>query len=106
MTKKILSLALILAMVLSIAPLSSAADEFEIIDGVLVKYIGYNAFFDCTSLTSITIPESVTRIYAESLGFYLVGTNKLKVSGFTISGISGSAAEKYAADNGFTFISL
>ncbi|MDR0857658.1 MAG: InlB B-repeat-containing protein [Oscillospiraceae bacterium] len=28
------------------------------------------------------------------------------MQGFTISGISGSAAEKYAADNGFTFISL
>lgn len=30
------------------------------LDGYTVKSIGYEAFYDCTSLTCITIPDSVT----------------------------------------------
>ncbi len=58
-------------------PKPSPAEDFEIADGVLKKYvgkggnvvipdgvtsIGNNAFAWCKSLTSITIPNSVTRI--------------------------------------------
>ncbi|MCD7796098.1 MAG: leucine-rich repeat domain-containing protein [Clostridiales bacterium] len=35
------------------------------IDGYTVTTIGCSAFYDCTSLTSITIPESVTNIEAD-----------------------------------------
>ena len=69
-----------------------------------VTEIGYSAFYGCTSLTSITIPNS-TGIDDRAFGYY---TNALgqenKVSGFTISGYYGTAAESYANDNGFTFI--
>lgn len=60
-----------------------------------VKYIIYNAFYDCTLLESITIPDSVTKIYG----------NVFKGSGLkTIYGVSGSHAETFAAQNGYTFI--
>lgn len=38
------------------------ADIPEEIDGVKVRNIGYRAFYDCDSLTSIKIPDSVTSI--------------------------------------------
>ncbi|MBQ8135439.1 MAG: leucine-rich repeat protein [Clostridia bacterium] len=36
--------------------------SFLEIDGKTVTSIGSGAFYDCTSLTSITIPDSVTSI--------------------------------------------
>ncbi len=65
-----------------------------------VETIGEGAFFGCESLKYVTIPESVTKINSQSLG-YASG----KVAGFTIRGKSGSAAEKYAKNNGFKFVS-
>ena len=69
-----------------------------------VTYIGWSAFYGCTSLTSITIPNS-TGIDDRAFGYYrnALGQEN-KVSGFTISGYYGTAAESYANDNGFTFI--
>ena len=68
-----------LALCISLTPVAAAqaADEFVIHDGVLTKYtgvggavvipdgvtrIGREAFYLCTGLTSITIPNSVTDI--------------------------------------------
>ena len=84
--KRILSLGLVLALCLGLAPLTAtAADEdFVIEDGVLVKYngpggevvvpegvtkIGDFAFYGCHDLTGITIPNSVTAIGEETFGF-------------------------------------
>ena len=73
-----------------------------------VTYIGGSAFKDCTSLTSVTVPNSVTKIGDKAFGYYYDSIeNKYKaVDGFTIYGYQGSAAEKYAKDNGFEFLPM
>ena len=53
----------------------------------------------CYQLKKVTVPGTVQRIADQSLG-YISGE---KVDGFTICGVSGSAAENYANANGFTF---
>ena len=78
--------------------------------GNSVKNIGWSSFIDCTRLTSITIPDSVTSISNYAFGYYLTNEDWdwqfNKSDGFTIYGYSGTAAEKYAKKNGFTFIAL
>ncbi len=61
-----------------------------------VTNIGNWAFWNCTSLASVTIPDSVT-----SIGLFAFNSPKI-----TIYGYPNTAAEKYANDNGFNFISL
>lgn len=70
-----------------------------------VNNIGEVAFMGCESLKTATIPESVKVIGREAFGYlsskkYAQG---YKVEGFTIRGVAGPAAEKYAKENGFTF---
>ena len=84
MKKKLLALALLLAMMTAFVPwqrvewpvaYAAGESDFTIQDGVLIKYngsggdvtipdgvtgIGYGAFADCKSVTSVTIPASVT----------------------------------------------
>ena len=75
--------------------------------GNSVTSVGYEAFSDCTGLTSITIPESVTSIGGYAFGFYNDEDFVTeKVSNFTIYGHTGTTAETYANENGFTFIPL
>lgn len=57
--------------------------------------IGNEAFADCVLLKTITIPENVTAI----------GTDAFS-SLETINGVSGSYAETYASENGYTFVAL
>ena len=72
-----------------------------------VETVGVHAFSDCTKLKSVTIPSSVKSIGEKAFGYYdadpELTIDYKKVSGFTIYGMKGSAAEKYAKNNGFAF---
>ncbi len=72
-----------------------------------VTTIKSKAFYNCNALTSVTIPASVTSIEPKAFGYYYYSKTKDKtVSGFTITGFTGSEAKEYAAINGFSFYSL
>ena len=73
-----------------------------------VVRIGAYAFSECPSLRSVTIPASVTSIgnYAFGYSFDYDNDDMIKADDFSICGYNGTAAEQYANDNGFTFISL
>lgn len=92
--------------------------------------IGYCAFDNCKSLTAIDLPANITNIgglafngiekvksvlipkSAVSIGdcafgYKYIGRFSVKqMDGFIIKGCKGSAAEKYASDNGFKFIAV
>ena len=81
-----------------------------------VKSIGTqwhgNTFSNCPNLKAVTIPSSVETIVEHSFGYgYYYDSEKGEhvsetVDNFTILGKSGTAAETYANENGFTFIDL
>lgn len=76
-----------------------------------LKSIGEVAFYYCEKLKSVTIPASVTSIGEQAFGYTWkdVGDDtdyNVKISGFTISGYAGTAAETYAKENGFKFVNL
>ena len=68
------------------------------------------AFINCKNMTSITIPSSVTTINTHAVGYYHANAeatdDDTKIQGFVIKGYTGSAAETYAKNNGFTFQSI
>ena len=63
------------------------------------------AFDDCTSLKNITIPDSVTAIFNWAFGYYYDNGCK-KIDNFKIYCYSGTEGEKYAIDNGFDYVLL
>ena len=74
-----------------------------------VTSIENEAFLNC-GLESVFIPKSVKSIGAMAFG-YKVGWaddgypgDNVKIEGFKIEGIKGSAAETYAKENGFKFV--
>ncbi|MCD7828513.1 MAG: leucine-rich repeat domain-containing protein [Clostridiales bacterium] len=70
--------------------------------GTGVTSIGTGAFRNCLNLKSITIPANVTSIVSGSIGFSSGGST----AGFTIYGYDDTAAETYANQHNFIFISL
>lgn len=74
--------------------------------------IGAYAFYGCELLTEVHIPQSVKEIGEYSLGYLDVNIHEntridtLKVPGFTIYGVAGSAAQTYAEENGFVFVEV
>ncbi|MBQ1371652.1 MAG: leucine-rich repeat domain-containing protein, partial [Oscillospiraceae bacterium] len=73
-----------------------------------VASIGFYAFSGCSSLKNVTIPDSVTEIDSMALGWYidLESHEYVPEEGFTIHGSEGSAAQRYAEDHDFAFVSL
>ncbi|MEI3027608.1 MAG: EF-hand domain-containing protein [Ruminococcus sp.] len=67
-------------------------------------------FYNCLSLKSITIPKNVTKIDYLAFGYYKDTNETLKIEdsiqNLRLTGYSNTAAETYAKENGFEFISL
>ncbi len=63
--------------------------------------IDEGAFRGPNIMVSIFVPQSVTEIGANAIGFH---TNNTPVSGFVIKGIEGSIANTYADLNGISFL--
>ena len=66
------------------------------------------AFFNCTALKTVRLPSGVAEIEPYAFGYRDYGINGRgmimdPVAGFEIQGCKESAAETYAAENGFTF---
>ena len=57
-------------------------------------------------LKTVIIPASVTDIRDNAIGYIEDGWDYNKVSGFTIKGYKGTAAERYARNNDFNFVQL
>jgi len=67
-----------------------------------VEIIDKNAFLNC-NIKSVNIPKNVSIIGEYAFG-YSENNADSKIEGFTIIGLKGSSAEKYASENGFIFI--
>ena len=69
--------------------------------------VGDDAFFGCSSMTSVTIPASVSEIGSGAFGWdnddSLVYQH---VADFTIRGVPGSEAERYANENEIPFMEM
>ena len=68
--------------------------------------IGDYAYEGCAQLKSITIPRSVTKIGMGALGYIFGKTGDTPISGFSLKGYIGSAAEAYAKENNIPFTAL
>ena len=69
-----------------------------------VTFINNGAFLNCTSLTSVTIPDGVRYVSSDAFGYYYDDDGyKKKLDDLKIYCYSGTAGEKYAKDNGFTY---
>ena len=71
-----------------------------------VTNVGDDAFLGCKLLTSVTIPDGVTRIGSRAFGWdqNAATLDYEQVESFTIYGHGNTAAQTYAAENGFAFV--
>ncbi|MCR5793968.1 MAG: leucine-rich repeat protein, partial [Solobacterium sp.] len=74
--------------------------EVTIPEGITL--IGWHAFYNCENLGSVTIPASVETIEDNAFGFMNGGM----VEGFEIYGYIGTGAQRYAEKFSITFIPL
>ena len=70
-----------------------------------VKDIGKYAFYGCTNMKEITVPESVKSISDNAIGYYYSydSENTEKIENFKIKCYTDSEAKKYASENGFNY---
>ena len=70
-----------------------------------ITSIGDGAFYSCADMSNIYLPASVKTIGIESIGrrYNVRSTLSENISGFVIRGEKGSAAEKYASEQGLGF---
>ena len=73
-----------------------------------LRVVDEGAFFTYGEGSGVTIPASVTYIGLQAFGYCPIDPEDpfgglTTIDGFTIRGTAGSAAQTYAADNGFTF---
>lgn len=72
-----------------------------------VSQIRWNAFDNCPNLISVTFGEGISYIDEEAFGYYTDEEGeKAKNENLVIKGYSGTAAQRYANENEFTFVSL
>lgn len=73
-----------------------------------VKKIDVGAFFNCENLKEITLPKNIVELSGIGWSCSDPGGHGeyIKYDDITIKGYSGTVAETYAKENGFTFISL
>ncbi|MCH5202500.1 MAG: leucine-rich repeat protein [Oscillospiraceae bacterium] len=71
------------------------------------------AFYNCPELTNVLIPNKVKKIEKSAFGYegdifndYDEYCSENVINNFKIQGYSDTTAEKYANENGFTFVSL
>ncbi len=76
------------------------------INGYTVVEISEKAFFMQPTIKEVIIPESVRNIGVQAFGYVQDEETYKKINGFTIKGYTGTAAEVYAEDNGFTFVAV
>lgn len=77
----------------------ASLDHLVLQDGL--DSIGDKAFFGCGNLKKATVPKSVKEVGEKAFGYTIdsTGESEVKISDFTMSVSSGSAAEKYAKSN-------
>ena len=69
-----------------------------------VKTIDYWAAIECPNLTSVTLPASLRELGYQAFGY--TSWEGDTISNLTIRGYTGSVAESYALENGFSFESI
>ncbi|MCD7760898.1 MAG: leucine-rich repeat protein, partial [Clostridiales bacterium] len=86
----------------------ASEDGISVASDSVTRSIENDTFVNCTSLTAVVIPDSITTIDSYAFGYTYSSSKKTytAISGFTIYGYTGTAAETYANQNGFTFIDL
>ncbi|MBP5577901.1 MAG: leucine-rich repeat domain-containing protein [Ruminococcus sp.] len=68
--------------------------------------VGERAFFMCDRLESIYIPPSCTSLGSQAVGYTCDGNMVLRQRALIIKGVNGSAAERYAEENGLRFYEM